>query len=612
MLRLIKILLLVLFVNTAFAQKTYQKIISLPHEIVSGQARGIVNTADGGYIFSGGSGWADETGNYHGYLFFTKVDPAGNAQWIKHQLDVGASNSMCQSRDSILISAGPYAVSSIDKNGNALWTNTFYNNQLFNLIIWSITATSDKCVVVVGRCNYQLGSDDNGFAAKLDSNGNTIWVKTFGTTYNDELRSVIETKDSGYLFTGTTYDISGTRYGVFLVKTDKFGNVQWSKKINWENHYNYRAFKCISTKDGGYAITGDIDDAVSSHRDIYIAKLDSTANLQWVRSIGGSNEDFAWSMIETDDSCLVVTGNYSFLDGYIVKVNKDGNLIWTRRIGGKKFDPVFDIIQAIDHSYLLVGANNSEGEQAGDSRAYIVKMDSSGYVCGGFESGGVFENRNPFVILVAIKDSTLTNITSTSGTPLIDHAKLKTLCEDGVLALQLLSFNASNKNGQNLLNWNTQQELNTKSFEVQRSTDGINFYKIGTITAKNNYQNNYSFTDVNPVRGSNYYRLRIIDNSGISTYSEIREVKNEGTLFVTILPNPVKGNTATLKISGQSSETISLFVINSEGKILLSKKVNALSNNSYETIDVSALSKGFYYLKVISGKEEKVVKFVRE
>jgi len=184
--------------------------------------------------------------------------------------------------------------------------------------------------------------------------------------------------------------------------------------------------------------------------------------------------------------------------------------------------------------------------------------------------------------------------------------------EDGVLALQLLSFNASNKNGQNLLNWNTQQELNTKSFEVQRSTDGINFYKIGTITAKNNYQNNYSFTDVNPVRGSNYYRLRIIDNSGISTYSEIREVKNEGTLFVTILPNPVKGNTATLKISGQSSETISLFVINSEGKMLLSKKVNALPNNSYETIDVSALSKGFYYLKAINGKEEKVVKFVKE
>jgi hypothetical protein len=83
------------------------------------------------------------------------------------------------------------------------------------------------------------------------------------------------------------------------------------------------------------------------------------------------------------------------------------------------------------------------------------------------------------------------------------------------LPLNLLSFKAINAGKHVQARWGTANEINTKQFIVERSSDGNNFSSIGTVVAKNSSGNNsYSFNDVDPLKSISYYRLKMVDKDG--------------------------------------------------------------------------------------------------
>ncbi|MBK7307456.1 MAG: hypothetical protein IPI88_10740 [Chitinophagaceae bacterium] len=85
------------------------------------------------------------------------------------------------------------------------------------------------------------------------------------------------------------------------------------------------------------------------------------------------------------------------------------------------------------------------------------------------------------------------------------------------LPVKLISFSGRLNGNKVDLNWVTANELNTKNFEVERGTDGRNFTKIATVTAKGNSSTAISYDQVDPlpIKGINYYRLKLL----ISTVS---------------------------------------------------------------------------------------------
>ena len=92
------------------------------------------------------------------------------------------------------------------------------------------------------------------------------------------------------------------------------------------------------------------------------------------------------------------------------------------------------------------------------------------------------------------------------------------------------------------LQWATAVELNALRYDIERSTDGVSFEKIGAVSAKGTVsaQNNYSFLDKNPFTGMNYYRLSQVDFDGRSNLSNVVSVKWESTL-TGVFPNPTTG-----------------------------------------------------------------------
>ncbi len=138
------------------------------------------------------------------------------------------------------------------------------------------------------------------------------------------------------------------------------------------------------------------------------------------------------------------------------------------------------------------------------------------------------------------------------------------------LPVILLSFTATKKGEQNLLQWATTQEINTSYFEVERSGDWVNFTSIGQVDAAGNsgVAKSYSLVDAKPVSGMNYYRLKMVDKDGKFSYSEIRSIDEAVGFVVSIYPNPVEIN-LSLNISSDKTMQVQLEVVDNGGRWLL-------------------------------------------
>jgi len=169
-----------------------------------------------------------------------------------------------------------------------------------------------------------------------------------------------------------------------------------------------------------------------------------------------------------------------------------------------------------------------------------------------------------------------------------------TTISDGTVPLKLLSFSGLVQPGTDnaLLYWNTANEINTKSFVIEISTDGTLFTPITSVRAKGYNGNHYTYA-VAMNSSIVYYRLKMIDNNGEFTYSSVVRItglQNEENFMVLI--NPVTTKLSIKIIAPLLTNTVAN-IFNSEGKIVKSFTLR----QGTQTIDVSNLSSGLYYIK---------------
>lgn len=174
-----------------------------------------------------------------------------------------------------------------------------------------------------------------------------------------------------------------------------------------------------------------------------------------------------------------------------------------------------------------------------------------------------------------------------------------------LIPVNLISFSGISVNKTAALKWITTQEVNVNRYVLERSMDGLNFQALQNIPARNiNGIQTYTYTDRTPQIGSNYYRLRIEDYDGSYQYSEIVPIMFTHQNELYVYPNPAKDN---LTIWGLY-ENQEVRIVDASGRIL---KVQTLGNNQ-NTIDVSFLTKGLYFLQLHNKGGIKTIKFIKE
>jgi hypothetical protein len=178
------------------------------------------------------------------------------------------------------------------------------------------------------------------------------------------------------------------------------------------------------------------------------------------------------------------------------------------------------------------------------------------------------------------------------------------------LILTFTSLKAFQQNNNININWKTENEHNLKQYNLERSTDGINFLKAFEIKANNAKVNNYSWIDNDPMAGESYYRIQISPIDGKNEYSEVLKVTMpKGFSFIKAYPNPVQGNNFNLQISNEPAGLYKLLLFNQFGSLMMQKNIKHNGGNSTQLIKASQIiPKGIYQLEIIKpdGSMEKI------
>ncbi len=174
------------------------------------------------------------------------------------------------------------------------------------------------------------------------------------------------------------------------------------------------------------------------------------------------------------------------------------------------------------------------------------------------------------------------------------------------LPLKLIHFSA-NKNGENdLLQWQTAQEINVDRFEIEKSWNGMEYSTIGKINAGSS---KYNFTDNKPFKGINYYRLKMVDKDGKMEYSPVRTINNSDNFYVSVYPLPAKDR-LNIQIQSNKTEEAEISVTDISGKTLITKSVSLAEGLNNSVINVQSLTNGVYFLKIVTPQKTETRKIV--
>ncbi len=184
-----------------------------------------------------------------------------------------------------------------------------------------------------------------------------------------------------------------------------------------------------------------------------------------------------------------------------------------------------------------------------------------------------------------------------------------TITVAGIVPLKLLSFDAYKNQTTVLLKWKTTNEVNTSHFDVERSTNGTIFTKIGKVNAANTSgDNNYSLEDNQPSKGINFYRLKQVDIDGKFAYSNIVKVLfDEYGKLVNIYPNPA---TQFVNIDfGGKQKTVLISLYDVQGRQVLT---TSMPNQQPLKLSINHLPKGKYILQLSDGETNNTASFIKQ
>ena len=290
--------------------------------------------------------------------------------------------------------------------------------------------------------NTLISSGDmDVFIQKLDAQGNSLWVKQFGSK-SDDISNALSLDDQGNIYVagffqdtaeyepgaGNSALISSGSRDAFLLKIDGNGNLLWSAQFGGtggENAYSVAldANGAVYTT-GFFAGTVDFDPSANLSNltsagglDVFILKLDSLGNYIWAKQLGGTSADFGMASAIDASGNIYTTGyfqgtadfdpgsNTSSLssagsrDVFVQKMDANGGFLWAAQIGGPSIDQALSL--ALNDSgevhitgYFQDTADFDPGPgimqltSAGNSDIFVLKLDTSGNLIWAHQTGG--------------------------------------------------------------------------------------------------------------------------------------------------------------------------------------------------------------------------------
>ncbi|MCF7859779.1 MAG: T9SS type A sorting domain-containing protein [Candidatus Cloacimonetes bacterium] len=266
-------------------------------------------TLDGGYVISG------EGNTFHGGVRLIKTDENGDTVWTKkfgdeyswggysvEQTSDGGYITIAQLGYDV-IGRGAFELIKTDENGDTLWIK--WLDEQGDDVANSVQQTFDGGYIITGSLSQIFAAPDAKLI-KTNEIGETVWNKTLGGGGDDFGKSVQQTSDGGYIMTGGTESSGSNSSDVWVIKTDSNGDTLWTKTFGGGNDDWGESIQ--QTTDGGYIITGHTNSFGAGNEDVWIIKTDENGDSLWTKTFGGVNNDWGNSVKQTTDGGYIITG----------------------------------------------------------------------------------------------------------------------------------------------------------------------------------------------------------------------------------------------------------------------------------------------------------------
>lgn len=416
-----------------------------------------IPTPDYGFILAGSSvsgknGNKNEKNKGDLDYWLWKMDEDGNLDWQKsfggNQVDLlqsialtndggfilGGTSSSDKGIDKKENSKGQqdFWIIKLDAKGGEMWQRTIGGSGMEKLLsikqdkdggyILGGTSSSDKVekdekgiVDKYGKSEDSKGNLDF-WIVKLDTKGEIEWQKTIGGRYVDELKSIEQTTDGGYIVGGySNSPVSGNKtepnYGLgdyWIVKLDKDGEIEWQRTFGGDKDDNL--FALTQTKDKGYILGGNSNSGSTNSKsksnregtDFWVVKIDEIGNIQWQETYNYGKLDVLTSIVENQDGTYLIGGyaqsekglekqtnttkvvksksDKEGVNDYIaLKIKANGEEIWTQIVGSKGNEVMRKLLETRDGGYLLTGTSDGKVSRdkntaKGGNDFWVVKL----------------------------------------------------------------------------------------------------------------------------------------------------------------------------------------------------------------------------------------------
>jgi uncharacterized delta-60 repeat protein len=354
-------LALLTMASVCLGQSYWKRIYGWP---VGERANAITPTPDGNYIVAGSNSVWD--------VVLLKIKPTGDTIWSKSYGGPNNdwASAIAPTLDGNFIVAGGkdfgYDLSNnarvyllkIRPDGDTLWTKTFKGDS--SACANAITPTPDGNFIVAGYTASYITGGMKFYLLKINTNGDTLWTKTYGISKTDIAYAITSTPDGNFIVVGRT-EIPGTfRCDIYIIKINTDGDTLWTKTYGGINDDIARAV--MPTPDGNFIIAGSTVSSDITFDDVYLLKIKPNGDTLWTKIYGGKEYDYAYALAPATDGNIIVAGHtesfglYDIQNVYLLKINPNGDTVWTNTFSaGGGIDA---ITPTPDGNFLAAGGSN--------------------------------------------------------------------------------------------------------------------------------------------------------------------------------------------------------------------------------------------------------------
>lgn len=479
------------------------------------------------------------------------------------------------------------------------------------------------------KTQSNLGASDI-WAVKLDSQGNKVWDKRLGGNGNDFSytvaladKSFVIGASSGTNMNGDKSEPSRGSFDFWLIKIDSAGNKLWDKTYGSSLSDGVSALLKttdagflvggVSESDSGYEKSENNRDSTHFTGDFWIVKTDSVGDKLWDKTLGGSSHESIYSMLETADGGYVLGGisasnisgdksENSFgnfhSDYWVVKIDSYGNKIWDKTYGTTNDDILEEIIPLPAGRFLLAGTANegisgNKSIMKGHYGCWLVFIDSVGNILDewGYDGGNINS------IVTTNDGGYLIGADAGVGpVPLTD----KTESNLGNTQSWLLKIDSTGQKQWDKTIFTTGTEGDTYALQT---SDGCYVVANGSYSGSGGYKTQFNWDATNNT--TDYWILKFC----MDTVTGITELTDQPQISVS--PNPFATD-ISISIQKENLHQATFTITNFIGQAIYHGEETNLANSYTKMLDLSYLPNGMYLLEVIIDGQRTVKQIIKQ